>query len=73
MYQYYKGILIREGTEGIPSQQLRELYEKMDWCSPSMPQWQNEKFSIAFVIRPGLLLYGIRKCWQEWSEWFRIK
>lgn len=39
MYQYYKGILIREGTEGIPSQQLRELYEKMDWCSPSMPQW----------------------------------
>lgn len=47
MYQYYKGILIREGTEGIPSQQLRELYEKMGWCSPSMPQWQNEKFSIA--------------------------
>lgn len=47
MYQYYKGVLIREGTEGVASRQLRELYEKTGWCSPGMPQWQNEKFTVA--------------------------
>ena len=47
MYQYYKGVLIREGTEGVASRQLRELYEKTGWCSLGMPQWQNEKFTVA--------------------------
>ena len=28
MYQYYKGLLIREGTEGIAPELLRGLYEE---------------------------------------------
>lgn len=44
MYQYYKGLLIREGTEGIAPELLRSLYEKIGWCSKELPKWQNEKF-----------------------------
>ena len=27
MYDYYKGLIIREGTEGVSGGQLRSLYE----------------------------------------------
>ena len=47
MYDYYKGYLIREGTEGIDGARLRELYEAVGWCNTSLPAWQNEKFEIA--------------------------
>jgi GNAT superfamily N-acetyltransferase len=47
MYEYFKGLVIREGTEGISRSALRELYIEMGWCGKSMPEWQNEKFEIA--------------------------
>lgn len=42
MYQYYKGLLIREGTEGIAPEFLRELYEKIGWCGKELPQRRNK-------------------------------
>ena len=47
MYDYFKGYLIREGTEGINGAQLRKLYEAVGWCDTSLHEWQNEKFEIA--------------------------
>ena len=47
MYTYYKGLTIREGTDGIRGELLRELYTEIGWCSESLPIWQNEKFEIA--------------------------
>lgn len=47
MYEYYKGLVIREGIEGISGTKLRRLYAEIGWCGPSMPEWQNEKFEIA--------------------------
>lgn len=47
MYEYYKGFVIREGTERISGDLLRSLYTEIGWCSTSLPIWQNEKFEIA--------------------------
>ncbi len=47
MYDYYKGFVIREGTDGIAGAKLRALYEAVGWCSSDLPDWQNEKFEIA--------------------------
>lgn len=47
MYIYYKGLIIREGTDGIKGELLRELYTEIGWCSKNLPIWQNEKFEIA--------------------------
>lgn len=47
MYEYFNGMVIREGTEGISGTKLRELYTEIGWCGVSMPEWQNEKFEIA--------------------------
>lgn len=47
MYQYFNGYVIREGNEGISGKKLRALYESVEWISPELPDWQNEKFEIA--------------------------
>lgn len=47
MYQYYKGFIFREGTDGVPGAQLRELYAEVGWINPDMAVWMNEKFEIA--------------------------
>lgn len=47
MYQYFKGYVIREGTEGITGDKLRTLYVQTGWISPTMSNWQNEKLEIA--------------------------
>lgn len=47
MYDYYKGLVIREGTTGIDGAKLRILYESVGWCGSNLPIWQNEKFEIA--------------------------
>ncbi|MBE5779117.1 MAG: GNAT family N-acetyltransferase [Clostridiales bacterium] len=47
MYEYYKGLVIREGTGGVDGARLRKLYEAVGWCGSSLPLWQNEKFEIA--------------------------
>ena len=47
MYDYYKGLVIREGTNGVSGDRLRSLYEAVGWCGAALPAWQNEKFEIA--------------------------
>ncbi len=47
MYQYYKGFIIREGTEGISGDLLKELYISVGWANALLPSWLNEKFEIA--------------------------
>ena len=47
MYEYYRGLIIREGNTGISGADLRKLYEAVGWCSSAMPAWQNEKFEVA--------------------------
>ena len=37
MYQYYKGLLIREGIEGIAPELLRGLYEKLAGAAKELP------------------------------------
>lgn len=47
MYDYFRGLVIRDGTDGPDGATLRALYEAAGWCSPAMPRWQDEKFEIA--------------------------
>ncbi|SDZ65318.1 hypothetical protein SAMN05421736_12548 [Evansella caseinilytica] len=47
MYQYYKGLVIREGTEGEPAAYIEALFEDAGWAS-NTPDWQKEKFSFIF-------------------------
>lgn len=66
MYDYFKGLTIREGTEGVDGAKLRQLYEAVGWCSADLPAWQNEKFEIAmknsawaFTVWDGEKLIGM--------------
>lgn len=47
MYEYFKGYIIREGSEGISGERLRTLYVQTGWVSPTMSSWQNEKLEVA--------------------------
>lgn len=47
MYEYFKGYIIREGTEGITGDKLRTLYVQTGWVSPTTSNFQNEKLEIA--------------------------
>ncbi|MDG5471866.1 GNAT family N-acetyltransferase [Jeotgalibacillus sp. ET6] len=47
MYQYYKGLIIREGTSGVPAEQVKKLFEEAGWVR-GVPEWQMEKFSLLF-------------------------
>lgn len=48
MYQYYKGLIIREGSEGLNWDKIKEMYEAVGWTSSKQPQWQDEKYEICF-------------------------
>ncbi len=48
MYTYFKGLIIREGTHGLNPTFLRDLFIDAEWLSKDLPEWQNEKFTIAF-------------------------
>ncbi|RTR33085.1 N-acetyltransferase [Robertmurraya yapensis] len=47
MYQYFNGLVIREGTEGIPAKYVEALFEDAGWAR-NTPDWQKEKFSLIF-------------------------
>ncbi|MFT9600240.1 GNAT family N-acetyltransferase [Mesobacillus sp.] len=47
MYQYFNGLVIREGTEGIPAEKVEKLFEDAGWAR-NTPDWQKEKFSLIF-------------------------
>ncbi len=48
MYQYYNGLIIREGAEGLKSNMIKSLYTEVGWVSSNQPQWQDEKYEICF-------------------------
>jgi len=41
MYQYFNGLVIREGTEGVPAEGVEALFEDAGWAR-NTPDWQNE-------------------------------
>ncbi|MFB5089283.1 GNAT family N-acetyltransferase [Psychrobacillus sp. PGGUH221] len=47
MYLYFNGLIIREGTEGVPAQNVEQLFEDAGWAR-NTPDWQKEKFSLIF-------------------------
>lgn len=48
MYQYFKGLIIREGSEGLLGNKIKNLYCDAGWISPDQPKWQDEKYEICF-------------------------
>lgn len=47
MYQYFNGLVIREGTEGIPADYVEALFKDAGWAT-NIPSWQKEKYSLIF-------------------------
>jgi hypothetical protein len=47
MYIYYKGLIIREETKGIPSDKIHNLFENAGWTGKGLPKWQVEKYSLS--------------------------
>ncbi|MFB4166802.1 GNAT family N-acetyltransferase [Virgibacillus sp. JSM 102003] len=47
MYQYFNGLVIREGTEGVPAEYVEELFKDAGWAR-KIPNWQKEKFTLIF-------------------------
>lgn len=48
MYIYHNGLIIREGTNGVPAYAIKTLFEDAGWSNDNIPSWQIEKFTIAF-------------------------
>lgn len=48
MYQYFNGLIIREGGEGLLRIKIKNLYIDAGWISSSQPNWQDEKYEICF-------------------------
>ncbi|MEK4485606.1 GNAT family N-acetyltransferase [Psychrobacillus sp. FSL H8-0484] len=47
MYQYFNGLVIREGTENVPAESVEHLFKDAGWVR-NTPEWQKEKFSLIF-------------------------
>ncbi len=47
VYQYFNGLVIREGTDGIPAESVEALFEDAGWAR-NTPAWQKEKYSLIF-------------------------
>ncbi|RDU37987.1 N-acetyltransferase [Neobacillus piezotolerans] len=47
MYEYFNGLVIREGTEGVPAGKVEALFEDAGWAR-NTPEWQKEKFTLIF-------------------------
>lgn len=37
MYQYYKGVIIREGADGLKGDTIKKMYNEVDWVFASQP------------------------------------
>jgi len=48
MYIYHHGLIIREGTTGLKTESIKELFTDAGWHNSSRPKWQDEKFQIMF-------------------------
>ncbi len=47
MYEYYNGFIIREGVNGVPAENVEELFKDAGWVR-EIPSWQKEKFTLMF-------------------------
>ena len=47
MYQYFNGLVIREGTQGVPAGQVEALFKDAGWAG-SIPSSQKEKYTLIF-------------------------
>lgn len=47
LYQYFNGLVIRDGTEGTPATYVEALFEDAGWAK-NTPDWQKEKYSHIF-------------------------
>ncbi|MBM7578753.1 GNAT family N-acetyltransferase [Jeotgalibacillus terrae] len=47
MYQYFNGLVIREGTGGIPASEVEKLFQEAGWAR-RIPDWQKEKYTLMF-------------------------
>lgn len=47
MYQYFNGIVLREGTNGVPPEYVEVLFEDDGWVRRT-PDCQKERFSLIF-------------------------
>ncbi len=47
MYQYFNGLVIREGTIGVPAEGVENLFKDAGWTKHT-PDWQKEKFTLIF-------------------------
>lgn len=47
MYQYYNGLVIREGVLGVPAEYVEALFHEAGWVRET-PKWQKEKFTLMF-------------------------
>ncbi|MGG0654955.1 GNAT family N-acetyltransferase [Rummeliibacillus pycnus] len=47
MYHYFNGLVIREGTEGVPADCVEALFEDAGWAR-NTPFCQKEKFTLIF-------------------------
>lgn len=47
MYQYFEGLIVREGTEGVPADGVERLFKDAGWVRTT-PNWQKEKITLIF-------------------------
>ncbi|GGA67742.1 GNAT family N-acetyltransferase [Ornithinibacillus halotolerans] len=47
MYQYFHGLVLREGTQGVPAESAEALFKDAGWTR-NVPNWQKEKNSLIF-------------------------
>lgn len=48
MYIYHNGLIIREGTNGVPAHAVKNLFQDAGWVGKHAPSWQNERFTLIF-------------------------
>ncbi len=47
MYEYFNGLVIREGTKDVPAESVEALFQDAGWAKET-PDWQKEKFTLIF-------------------------
>ncbi len=48
MYEYFNGLVIREGKNNLPTEKIKKLYHSVGWSSNNLPSWQEEKYQLFF-------------------------
>jgi hypothetical protein len=58
MYQYYKGLIIREGADGLKSDMIKRMYTEVGWLQINH-NGKMKSTKSALKIHHGFSLYGI--------------